>query len=149
MSPGIVNRVISEMPVLAAGDPPHVSPLAVVQQAGQSGGVSVYSFLSASAVQAATIKASAGQVHALHFFNNTATICYVRLYNEATVPGTGDTVFYRALIPANTAGAGFVVSIPPGIVFSLGIGIRVTAAVADNDNTALAANAILGNVFFA
>jgi hypothetical protein len=121
---------------------------AVADTAATAGGLSIYAFLSTAAVQAAAIKASAGQVYALHFFNSSGTICYLRLYNQTTSPGSGDTPVYRALIPANTNGAGFVVAIPPGIVFGTGIGIRVTAAVADNDNTALAANAILGNVFY-
>src|SRR4051812_25330129 len=73
-----------------------------------SGGVLVYSFLSTAAVQAAAIKASAGQVSALHFFNNAASIAYVRLYDQVASPGSGDTPIYRAMIPANTSGAGFV-----------------------------------------
>ena len=112
-------------------------------------GCSIYSFLSTAAVQAAQIKGSAGKVYGLQFFNNSATICYVRLYNETGTPGTGDTPFYRGLIPANsTSGSGFVVAFPNGVTCGTGIGIRVTAAVADNDATALAANAILGNVFW-
>lgn len=35
-----------------------------------------------------------------------------------------------------------------GATHSTGIGIRVTAAVADNDTTALAANAIIGNILY-
>ena len=124
------------------------TPWLTADQALTTGGLSIYSFLSTGAVQAAVIKNSAGQVYALHFFNNTGTICYVRLYNQTTSPGTGDTVIYRGLIPANTSGAGFVVPIPTGFTFNTGIGIRVTAAVADNDATVLTANQILGNVFY-
>lgn len=113
-----------------------------------SGGLSVYAFLSTAAVQAASIKSTPGQVYGIQFFNNSATIAYVRLYNMTTSPGTGDTVVWRGLVPANTSGAGFIVPIANGFAFSLGIGIRVTAAVADNDATALSANVILGNVLY-
>lgn len=129
-------------------DPTGTTSQPVQDQAATTGGLSIYSFLSTAAVQTAAVKGSAGQVYALHFFNLSATIAYVRLYNMTTAPGTGDTVVYRALIPGNTSGAGFVVPIPPGVVFGTGIGIRVTAAVADNDNTALGANVVLGNVFY-
>ncbi len=116
--------------------------------AGTAGGTTPYSFLSAAAVQAAAIKASAGQVYGLRFFNKGAAPVYVRLYNQTTTPGTGDTPVYRCLVPGNTSGGGFVDTIPPGVVFGTGIGIRVTGAIADNDATALAANEVLGNVLY-
>jgi hypothetical protein len=121
---------------------------AVQDSPATSGGLSIYSFLSTAVVQAAQIKGSAGQVYALHFFNLNAAAVYVRLYNLTGTPGTGDTVVYRALVPGNTAGAGFVVPIPPGVAFGTGIGIRVSGAIADNDATALSANTVLGNVFY-
>lgn len=144
-----VDKTLAQIPVVTAGDGAHSTPVPTVQQGAASGGSPIYSFLSTNAVQAANIKASPGQVYGLHFFNNSATIAYVRLYNQTGVPGAADTanIVYRAMIPANTSGAGFVIPIPPGTPFTLGIGIRVTAAVADNDNTALAANAVMGNVF--
>lgn len=133
--------------LLTSGNPAYVNAFV---QATTTGGTTPYTFLSTAAVQSASIKGSAGQVYALHFFNTSATIAYVRLYNQTGAPASTDTanIVYRALVPGNTSGAGFVVPIPPGVVFGTGIGIRVTAAVADNDTTALAANVVLGNVFF-
>lgn len=131
------------------GNTANSTPWLVSDTAATSGGTSLpYSFLSTAAVQAANIKNSAGQVYALHFFNLSATPVFVRLYNQTTTPGTGDTPVYRGFVPGNTAAAGFVVPIPPGTAFGTGIGIRVTGAVADNDNTALAANTVAGNVFY-
>jgi hypothetical protein len=119
-------------------------------QAATSGGYSAYTFLSTAAVQTAQIKGSAGQVYKVSFFNNTATIAYVRLYNQTGAPGSGDAanIIWRGMIPASTSGAGWVESFPDGLTFSTGIGVRVTAAVADNDTTALAANAVLGSVAY-
>ncbi len=115
-----------------------------------AGGCAPYSFLSTAAVQADAIKGSAGQLYVLVFFNNSATLAYGRLYDQAGAPASTDTanIKWRFLIPANTSGAGFVVPIPPGLAFASGIGLRVTGAVADNDNTALAANTILGNAAY-
>lgn len=120
----------------------------VTPYAHTAGGCSLYSFLSTAAVQAAAVKASAGQVYGLHFFNVGAAAVYLRLYNMTSTPGTGDTVVYRATIPGNTAGAGYVVHVPPGVEFTTGIGIRVSAAIADNDNTSLSANGVMGNVLY-
>ncbi|VTS03504.1 Uncharacterized protein OS=Sorangium cellulosum So0157-2 GN=SCE1572_38740 PE=4 SV=1 [Gemmata massiliana] len=116
--------------------------------AGTSGGTTPYSFLSTAAVQAAVVKASAGQVYGLRFFNKGAAPVYVRLYNQTTTPGTSDTPNYRCMVPGNTAVGGFVDTIPPGITFGTGIGIRVTAGVADNDATALPVNDVMGNVLY-
>jgi len=122
----------------------------IILNPAPSGGLSSYSFLSTSAVQAAAIKASAGQVYAMQFYNLNANARYVRLYNQSTSPGSVDTanIKWRGIIPGSTAGTGFVVNIEPGLEFSNGIGIRVTAAVADNDNSSLAANEIVGNILY-
>ena len=123
---------------------------AVVPIASTGGGATPYSFISTAAVQAAAIKASAGQVYEMQFFNVTASAKYVRLYNQTGSPVAGDTanIVWRGVIPGDTTGAGFIVQFTRGMVFSSGIGIRVTAAVADNDKTAMGANEILGNVLY-
>lgn len=117
---------------------------------GTSGGLSSYSFLSTAAVQAAAIKASSGQVYAVQFFNVQAAAVYVRLYNQVASPSFGDTstIVWRGIVPGSTAGSGFVVAFPNGVAFSTGIGIRVTGAAPDNDDTALSANVIAGNVSY-
>lgn len=81
----------------------------VMLQPTIAGGCSAYSFLSTAAVQSASIKNSPGQVYSLAFFNNSATIAYVRLYNQTTAPATTDSanIIWRGLVPGNTSGAGF------------------------------------------
>jgi len=115
-----------------------------------SGGRSVYSFLSTAAVQTAQVKGSAGQLYSLEIFNTSATIAYVRIYNQTGAPASTDNanIIARFAVPASTSGAGFVKDWPNGIACSTGIGIRITAAVSDTDTTALAANVVLGNVTY-
>lgn len=124
------------------------SSIPTTEQASTTGGTSAYSFLSTAAVQAAAIKATAGQLYGVQFFNSNASPRFVRLYNQSASPGTGDAanIVYRGMIPGNTGASGHVVSFSPGIACASGIGIRVTAAVADSDATALAASEIMGNV---
>ena len=130
------------------GNTANTTPWLVNDRPATSGGLSTYTFLSTAAVQAAAIKASAGQVYSMEFFNTGATPMYVRLYNMTTTPGTGDgaSILWRGVIPGSTAGAGFVKNWDKGIAFGTGIGIRVTGAVGSTDATALAANVISGNV---
>jgi hypothetical protein len=119
---------------------------AVADQPVTSGGLSISSFLSTAAVQSTAVKASAGQVYGLRFFNIGAGPVYVRLYNQTTAPGSGDTPVWRGIVPGNTAGAGFSLTFDKGLAFGTGIGLRVTGAIADNDTTALAANVVIGDV---
>lgn len=121
---------------------------ATQDDARASGGESTYSFLSTAAVQAAEIKGSAGTVYSMQFFNINAAARYVRLYDQTGAPASTDgaNIVWRGMIPGNTAATGFVVHFPKGKAFSTGIGIRVSAAIADNDTTVLAANEVVGNV---
>jgi hypothetical protein len=145
---GSVSAAQSGTWTVQPGNTANATPWLTSEQAATAGGCSAYSFISTAAVQAAAVKNAAGQVYGLHFFNNSGTICYVRLYNQTAAPAATDSPVYRAVIPANTSGAGFVVNVPPGIAFSTGIGVRVTAGSADNDATALSAGAVLGNVLY-
>lgn len=116
------------------------------------GGGSSYSFLSTAAVQAAAIKASAATLYTMEFFNINATPVYVRIYNQVASPGTGDAanIIWRGMVPGNTAAAGFVVNFgPSGRACGTGLGIRVTSAIADNDNTVLVVNTVMGNLQYA
>lgn len=122
--------------------------LAVFPVGNEAGGALPYSFLSTAAVQAASIKASAGQVYGMQFFNKNAAAIFVRLYDQSGSPVSTDTanIKWRGMVPGQTTAAGFIIPFPVGLTFASGIGIRVTAAVADNDTTVLPANDVMGNV---
>jgi hypothetical protein len=115
------------------------------------GGHSVYrNFQTSGAVIAANIKSSAGQVYSIVATNIGASPVYLRLYNETTSPPvTTDTPFFSCVIPGNTAGAGIVIPMGnSGLAMGTGIGVRVTAGIADNDATALTANQVMINVLY-
>lgn len=112
------------------------------------GGCTPYAALSTAAVIAAAIKAKPGQVYGIAVCNNGANEMFLRLYDKASAPATTDTPVYRMMIPGNAAGTVTSVVIPDGLFFPTGIGIRVSGAVADDDNTNLAANEVMVNVFF-
>lgn len=117
-------------------------------EAAAIGGWDAYSAISTSAVLTAQIKGSAGRIRKITAFNVNAAARFVRIYNQTGAPASTDAanIVWRGIIPGNTAGAGFTVELD--IQCSTGIGIRASAAVADNDTTVLAANELFFNVTY-
>lgn len=68
--------------------------------------VSTYSwtrFQNVGANATLNIKASAGNVFAVHMFNTTGNIRYLQLHNTATTPGGAAVPIFSFLVPANGA----------------------------------------------
>lgn len=106
-----------------------------------------HSKVSAASTNATSVKASKGKVYAIMAYNVNASVRYLKLYDKASAPTVGtDIPVLRFPIPGNTAGAGFNISIPTGIDFSLGIAYAITAGVADSDSTGVGANEVLVNI---
>lgn len=91
----------------------------------------------------AVIKANAGGIFDLVMSNANAAIRYVKLYDKATAPTASDTPIRTYLLPPSST---VVVPVTDGIDFILGISIRASTLVADNDNTAPSANDVLVNI---
>lgn len=122
---------------------------AVQTIAGVVGGASKFSLISSATTNSNNVKGSGGTLYAVQVYNNSANIAYLKFYDKATAPTCNtDTVVKEILIPASTNGAGSNFSIDPGAIFFNGIGICVTAGIAVNDNTAVAANAYIVNLDF-
>lgn len=105
-------------------------------------GVSVRSTQVANNTTSVVIDASPGTLYGLTVFNNSATIAYAKLYNAAqgsTTCGSGTPV-QRVLIPASTSGAGAVIPLTVGVVYSTAITLCVTTGFADADTAAPAAS---------
>jgi len=90
------------------------------------------------------IKAAKGQIFDLHICNQAAAIRYVKLYNKATAATASDAPLRTYAIPASTTIALPVTT--AGIEFSVGISIRGTTGIADNDTGAPTTNDIVVNI---
>lgn len=99
----------------------------------------------AATINATVVKASPGRVHRVMGRNAVATLRSLKIYNKATapVPAT-DTALLLLNIPLapsvnfnETLGGA-------GLLFSTGISYAITANMADNDATVLAAGDIVG-----
>lgn len=84
-----------------------------------------------------SVKASAGQLYAVHVFNNAAYPVYVKFHDTAGSPTPGVAVVRTIGVQAGTqrdAAFGF------GLAFGSGIGYSIVKGIADNDATAIVAN---------
>lgn len=121
--------------------------LAALIRPTTSGGLTTFRLLAAATTNATVVKASAGQLYAYYIFNASAAAKFVKLYNKATAPTVGtDTPIITLPI---AAGAAVSLDVNEGIPFSAGIGLAITGAVADADVTAVAANDVIVNLFYA
>jgi subtilisin family serine protease len=91
------------------------------------------------------VKNSPGVLFAYQIINTTATAFYLKLYNKA-LPLSTDTPVKTLLIPANTLSPLVGDFGPQGTAFTVAIGLRITALLADTDTTAVAANSAVVNL---
>lgn len=106
-----------------------------------AGGLSIANNIDVDETEDA-IKASAGQLYTLFLGNRTASLRYVRLYNDTVanvVVGTTAPVMTIVL----QASSSLFMEFPTGVAFSAAITIAATTGVADNDTGAPGANDVV------
>lgn len=102
-----------------------------------------YNAVTTASTNAASIKASAGNLYEISICNPTATAAYVKLYNKASAPTVGTDVPVMTITAPATSATSSPVVLDLGQVgkrFATGIAIAVTAAAPATDT----ANAIAG-----
>lgn len=118
-------------------------------RASTTGGATATKLISAASTNATSVKASAGTLYMVSAINLNAAARYLKFYNKASAPTVGtDTPVLTFAIPGNTAGAGFIISVPQGIEFTTGIAFALTTAAADADTGAVAASEIIVNLAY-
>lgn len=111
-----------------------------------TGGYTTYHLVSAGTTNATVVKASAGQLYGWYIYNSNAAARKLVFHNTASVPTAGASVFFSIVLPP---GAGANVFNQIGIPFSSGIAITTVTGLADSDTTAVAANDLIINLFYA
>jgi hypothetical protein len=97
-------------------------------------------------IAGALIKGAPAEVGGIVVSNTAAAVRFLKLYNKATVGLVTDTPLMTIQLPA--------ASITPinfgngAVDFPLGLSVRGTNLVADNDATAPTANDIVANIFY-
>jgi hypothetical protein len=111
-----------------------------------TGAASGTHLVSAATTNPTVVKASAGRLLGFVLANNAATVVYVKFHNQTTAPTAGTGVVRSVGIPA---GRTITFSLEGGIAFSTGIALTTVTGAADSNNTAVALNDIVGDIFFA
>ena len=106
---------------------------------------STFHLVSAASTNATVIKASAGTVNGWFIYNSNTAARKIIFHNSLSTPTAGAGVFFTLIIPGLAAAN---VSLPDGIVFSTGISITTTTGLADSDNTGVALNDLIINIFY-
>ncbi len=104
-----------------------------------------YILNSAATTNDALIIAGTSGLQAFYATNTGAGAAFVKLYNKATAPTSSDVPAMIIPVPAAVSGVCGVAAPSigfSGFRFALGLGIRITGAVADNDTTAVAAGQV-------
>ena len=104
-----------------------------------------YILNSAASANEALILTGTSGLQAFYATNTGATTAFVKLYNKATAPISTDIPAMILPVPAAVSGVPGVCTLPigfSGFRFALGLGIRITGGVADNDTTAVAAGQV-------
>jgi hypothetical protein len=123
------------------------SNVGVTQKPATSGGLTIYRLLAAATTNAQSVKASAGQLYGYYIYNASTSAKFVKLYNKASAPTVGtDTPVITLPIPAGSAAN---MDFVEGIAFATGIALAITGVVTDADATAVAANDVVVNLFYA
>lgn len=108
-------------------------PLPAGPTAMAAGGATPTHLLSTASTNSTNIKATAGQVYNITGFNTNAATAFLKFYDKATAPTCNtDTVVATYPLVQNIP---LPVNIQVGKTFLLGIGLCITGAIADNDNT--------------
>lgn len=109
-------------------------------------GTSIAKILSAATTNATNVKTTAARLYGYHLANLTAAWKYVRLYNKTSAPtvGTDSPVMVIPIPPNDTV----TISFPAPVTFASGLGYSITNGVADLDNTAVAANDVVGHLLW-
>jgi len=116
------------------------------QYRSTASGASATHLVSAATTNSTLVKNSAGKVLGWYFANTTASWIYVKLHNQATAPTAGTGVVRTIAVPPNGISQFFSEG---GITFATGIGMTAVAGIADSDNTAITASALVGELIWA
>lgn len=94
------------------------------------------------------IRAGRANVYGYYFYNNAAAARVIRLYNMATAPDELETPVMSIPIPAGTAANLWSGSECSLDMFTLGLSIRASTGIADDDGGAPSANDVVVNIWY-
>lgn len=144
----LLNATVSGTVTANIGNTANTTPI-LIRQGGSTtaSGLLIAKILSAASTNSTLVLTGARAVYGYSLANTSASWRYVRFYNKATAPtvGTDSPIFVAALPPGGGS------NIPKdglNIPFSLGLGYSITGGAADLDTTVVAANDVVGTIWY-
>ncbi len=123
-----------------------IGDVGIQYRASVTGAASRSHLISAGTTNATIVKASAGRLLGWNISNTNAAFRYVKLHNQTTSPTAGSGVVQTIAVPPNS---NINYSLEGGVAFTTGIGMTTVTGAADADNTAVGANDLTIDLFFA
>jgi hypothetical protein len=127
-----------------------IGALAAPAAADNTNTPTVAKVLSAASTNATSLTSVVSRLMGGVLANTSAAFKFFRLYNKASAPtvGTDAPLFNIAIPPGASVNLGDVVPPAIGKRFSTGLAYAITGAAPDLDNTAVAANDVVGVLFY-
>jgi len=85
------------------------------------------------------------QLGGWYLSNSDTTSCALKVYDKATAPLSSDTPKLTIQLPAQSAANALM---DDGIHFSLGLGYRVSAGIADSDTVTVGSQSVVVNLLY-
>jgi len=123
-----------------------IGDVGIQVRANATGAASKFHLISAATTNATNVKSSAGRLLGWRITNLNAAFRYVKLHNSAGVPTAGAGVVETIAIAPNSTSVG---ELPAGSGFTTGIAITTVTGATDADATAVAANELIIDLYFA
>jgi hypothetical protein len=110
------------------------------------GGVENYMVISAATVNEALLKKGNGSFYGISLTNTGASDAFIRIFDKGTAPvSASDTPIAIFALQADTVNNFFL---PISVGLKNGLGINITGVATTGDATAVAANQVIGSVFW-
>jgi hypothetical protein len=105
-----------------------------------TGGADLAPVASAASTNSTSVKNAPGTLYGVTLVNTTATVYYLRLYDDSSAPtcsqdDADDDYLVTVPIPASTTGAGVTTELTIGAAFDIGIGYCITGGATPTDNS--------------
>lgn len=123
-----------------------IGDVGIQYRANATGAATRTHLVSAANTNPTVVKASAGRLLGVCLSNTNAAFRYVKFHNQTTSPTAGTGVVQTIAIPPNN---NVTFSFTGGIAFTTGIALTCVTGAADTDATAVGANDIVGDIFYA
>jgi hypothetical protein len=141
-----LTSLIAKLPAFGTSAAPSADLLSVSLQPAISGGWTPYRNIDVQAA-GSSVKGTGGNLGGWFLYNNAATTRFLKVYDMAGAPASTDNANLKLTIPIPPGGAANL-SVPSGVTFANGIGIRASQLVSDTDNTAPATNDVVADLWY-